>query len=297
MSLSKQHLVNFLQTGAGKEILREVGKEVSEEIISAAKYYTGTPDGKFIKEYQFEQAAVKASKAYVTLNTLMGGETAEMDRFNEGKKQTPELLVPYGVRKMVNLFTLLFCFASGDKSNVEYETVRACRQSEVSEGESIVGPLTSTTKLTVDEIMKLGYGNKNGLAICRYKFHEGAVIFDMEKLGENYLKPDEKEVLLLMGNKLVAHCSGYDNRYLGKDGQPALMYDIEVFPPEFKETGENQEEIEKSVFNSENIAEIRKFFEDLNNNVGGEFPSIPGCYEEWKKNFKKLVFLEISKFA
>ena len=119
----------------------------------------------------------------------------------------------------------------------------------------------------------------------------------MEKLGENYLKPDEKEVLLLMGNKLVAHCSGYDNRYLGKDGQPALMYDIEVYPPEFKEAGENQEEIEKSVFNSENIAEIRKFFEDLNNNVGGEFPSVPDCYEEWKSNFKKLVFLEISKLA
>lgn len=293
--LSKQHLVNFLQTGAGEEALREASRVVSREIISAAKYYMGVPDGRYFEASQFEENAVKAKKAYVTLNTVMGSDTAEIDRFKEGKKQTPELLTPYGVKKMVNLFTLLFCFASVNNSNISYETVRAGRQSEISEGESIIEPLTSTTKLTVDEIMELGYGDKNGLAICRYKFHDGVAIFDMEKLGKDYLKPEEREVLLLTGNKLITKCSGYDSRYLGKDGQHALMYDIEVYPPEFKTTGEKQEDIEKIVYNFQYIAEVRKFYEALN--AGGEYPSVPSCYEEWKSNFKKLVFVEISKFA
>lgn len=290
--MSKQHLINFLQTTAGEETLRKVSRVVSQEIISAAKYYMGVPDGKYFETSCIEENAVKAKKAYVTLNTIMGGDTAEMDRFNEGKKQTPELLTPYGVKKMVSLFTHLFCFASGNEETVTYETVRACRQTEVSEGESIVGPLTSTTKLSIDEIMKLGYGNKNGLAICRYRFHDGAAIFDMEKLGKDYLKPEEREVLLLMGNKLVSTCVGYDDRYLGKDGQPALMYNIEVYPPKFAKC-ENQKELEKVVYNPDTIEEVRKFYIELN--AGGDFPEIPTCYKEWKEDFKKLVFEEISK--
>ncbi len=286
--MSKQHLINFLQTTAGEETLRKVSRVVSQEIISAAKYYMGVPDGKYFETSCIEEA----KKAYVTLNTIMGGDTAEMDRFNEGKKQTPELLTPYGVKKMVSLFTHLFCFASGNEETVTYETVRACRQTEVSEGESIVGPLTSTTKLSIYEIMKLGYGNKNGLAICRYRFHDGAAIFDMEKLGKDYLKPEEREVLLLMGNKLVSTCVGYDDRYLGKDGQPALMYNIEVYPPKFAKC-ENQKELEKVVYNPDTIEEVRKFYIELN--AGGDFPEIPTCYKEWKEDFKKLVFEEISK--
>ena len=105
--LSKQHLQKVLQTSAGENALREAGKIVSKEIISAAKYYMGVPDGKYFKNGEFDESVVKAKKAYVTLNTLMGGETAEMDRFNEGKKQIPELLTPLGVKKMINLLLFL----------------------------------------------------------------------------------------------------------------------------------------------------------------------------------------------
>ncbi len=293
--LSKQHLVNFLQTEAGKNALREASRVVSEEIISAAKYYIGTPDGKYFEAGQFHKNVVKAKKAYVTLNTIMGGNTAEQDRFNEGKKQIPELLTPLGVKKMVSLFIHLFYFASEGSSNIDYETVRACRQTEVSEGESIVGALTSTTKLSIDEIMKLGYGNKNGLAICRYKFYDGVVIFDMERLEDEYMKPKEREVLLLTGNKLEVHCYGYDERYLGKDGQPALMYDIEVFPPKFKNNTKNQEELERVVYDATYIAEIKKFYEALNQDT--HFPNVPECYDVWKKSFKELVILELSNLV
>lgn len=293
--LSKQHLEKFLQTRAGENALRVAGNVVSKEIISAAKYYTGVPDGKYFEEKDFDQSVVNAKKAYITLNTIMGGETAELDRFNEGKKQTPELLTPLGVEKMINLYTHLYCFGSGNDKGLSFETVRACRQSEISEGESIVGPLTSTTKLSIDEIMALGYGNKNGLAICRYKFHEGASIFDMEELGKEYLKPEEREVLLLMGNKLVAHCLGYDDRYLGKDGKPALIYEVDVYAPDFTNITGDYEALENTVYNEQTIREIKEFYEALNGE--GEFPNVPECYKEWKEDFKKLVFLEIKKLA
>lgn len=293
--LNKQHLEKILQTRAGENALRVDENVVSQEIISAAKYYTGVPDGKYFNEKDFGKDVTEAKKAYITLNTVMGGETAEMDRFKEGKKQTSNLLTPLGVKKMINLFTHLYCFGSGNNTCVDFETVRACRQSEISEGESIVGPLTSTTKLSIDEIMVLGYGNKNGLAICRYKFHEGASIFDMEELGKEYLKPEEREVLLLMGNKLSAHCLGYDDRYLGKDGKPALIYEVDVYAPDFINITGDYETLENTVYNEQTIGEIKEFYEALNGE--GEFPNVPECYKEWKEAFKKLVFLEIKKLA
>ena len=130
--------------------------------------------------------------------------------------------------------------------------------------------------------------------ICRYKFHDGAAIFDMEALGKNYLKPEEREVLILMGNKLVSTCVGYDDRYLGKDGQPALMYDIDVYPPEIVTSG-NQLEQEKVVYDPDTIKEVKGFYQQLN--AGGDFPEVPSCYPEWKAAFKNLVFEEISKLT
>lgn len=301
---SKQHLINFMKTSAGLEILqtsegagilREANGIVSQNMISAAQYYMGVPDGKYFEAGKFDESVVKAKKAYVTLNTLMGGETAEQDRFNEGKKQVPEMLTLEGVKKMIHLFTYLYCLASGSDESVYLKTVRACRQSEVSDEESVVGALASTTKLSVDEIMKLGYGNKNGLAICFYKFHEGAVVLDMEKLGENYLKPEEREVLLLMGNRLVPHFQGYDSRYLGKDGKPALICEFDVYPPEFKDTAESTDELERVVYDENVIKEVKEFYTALNE--AADFPEVPKCYPRWKDYFQKIVFQEIKKLS
>lgn len=293
--LGKENLIKFLQTSAGENVLRTSAKMVSRKIISAAQYYIGVPDGEFFTEKDFEESVVKAKKAYVTLNTIMGGETAEKDRFDEGKKQVPGLLTPLGVRKMVHLYTYLYCYGSGINRTTELATVRACRQSEISEGETVIDALTSTTKLSTEEIMQLGYGNKNHLAICCYKIHDKAAVFDMEELGKNYPKPEEKEVLLLTGSRLVAHCLGYNDTYRGKDGEPALMYEVEVYPPDFSNIEGNTEEIEKIVYNVQYISEIKDFYTELNTKEN--FPEVPACYKEWKDAFKKLVFLELKKLA
>ena len=61
--ISKQHLINILQTTAGEKAIRVANGIVSQEIISAAKYYMGVPDGKYFEENYIEEAAVKAKKS------------------------------------------------------------------------------------------------------------------------------------------------------------------------------------------------------------------------------------------
>lgn len=292
-NITEQSMLKFFQTSVGKEVFREINETIYSDVVSAAKYYMGVPDGRFFNSKEFDESVVTAKKAYVTLNTIMGTDSAEMDRFIEGKKQTPKLFTPLGVNKMISLFIHLFLFASNRSSKIHFETVRACRQSEISEGESIVTSLTSTTKLSVDEIMKLGYGNKNNLAICHYKFHDGAIIFDMEDLEKEYLKPEEREVLLIMGNRLVSHCCGYDDRYLGKDNLPALLYEIDVYPSHIISKSKNIETVKAIVYDEQTISEIQKFYMELN--TSKDFPQIPLCYKGWKKNFQKLVFYELNQ--
>lgn len=69
---SKQHLINFMKTSAGLEILqtsegagilREANGIVSQNMISAAQYYMGVPDGKYFEAGKFDESVVKAKKA------------------------------------------------------------------------------------------------------------------------------------------------------------------------------------------------------------------------------------------
>ena len=307
--IGKDVLIDLLHTNAGKEVARKsishdtvikFGRTVSDYMISAEKYYTGKPDGKFFTSAEFGDDVVNAKKAYITINTLMGGETAELNRFNEGKKQVPGLITPLGLTKIVDMVVLLFAFANTGEA-ITYETVRACRQSEISETEDgkfvIVDALASTTKLSIEEIMNLGYGDKNHLAICRYHFHSGAVALDMEKFGSDYLKPEEKEVLLLTGNKLQAKCLGYEDRYRGKDGEAALMYDVDVYEPDAfywnLDEGDDNETLRAKVLDNDTVEKVRSFYEALN--AGGDFPEMPDGYKEWKHNFQKLIFSELNK--
>lgn len=307
--INKEVLIDLLHTNAGKESLRETisraniasfARKVSSEIISAQKYYVGNPDGKFITIKDFDEETVKAKKAYVTINTLMGNDEAEFMRFGEEKKQTPGLISSVGLQRIVDMLVLLFVFAN-DGEKIEYDTVKACRQTEISEtaeGEYVfITALQSSTKATIEEILALGYGNKNKLAICKFHFHEGAVVLDMVRFGKDYLKPEEKEVLLLTGNKYQAKCLGYSDKFFGKDGQPALMYDVDVYAPDgfYLKVDFDEEELKDKVFNIDMIAKVKDFYEALNANIGGEYPKEPDGYREWKEAFKMYVYSQLDK--
>lgn len=307
--INKEVLIDLLHTNAGKEALRETisraniasfARKVSSDIISAQKYYVGNPDGKFITAKDFDEETVKAGKAYETINTLMGNDNAEFMRFSEGKKQTPGLISEIGLQRITDMLVLLFVFAN-DGEEIKYDTVRACRQTEISETPEgkydFIDALQSSTKATVEEIVALGYGNKNKLAICKFHFHEGAVVLDMVRFGKDYLKPEEKEVLLLTGNKYQAKCLGYSDKFFGKDGQPALMYDVDVYAPDgfYWEVDASEEELKDIVFNTDMISKVRAFYEALNANIGGEYPKEPDGYRSWKEAFKMYVYSQLDK--
>ena len=276
-----------------------LARKNKDNIISAQRYYVGNPDGKFITKKDFDEETVKSGKAYETINTLLGDDTAELVRFLEGKKQTVGLISAVGLQKICELIEMLFIFAcSGEK--IMYETVRACRQNEIAETPEgkfdVIPALKSTTKSSIEEIMKLGYGNKNKLAICRYHFHN-AVVLDMERFGKDYLKPEEKEVLILIGNKYKARCIGESDKYFGKDNKPALMYEIDVYPPDsfISKIDEPEETLKKFVFDSMKIAGVKEYYEKLNKNLGKSFPQEPEWYRTWKKAYKMYLFCELGK--
>lgn len=307
--IKKDILIDLLHTNAGEESLRKsvsraniesFARTLSDDIISAQRYYVGNPDGKFITPKDFDEQTVKAGKAYETINTLMGNDKAEFMRFSEEKKQTPGLISAIGLQKIADMIILLFAFAN-DGKEISYDTVRACRQTEIAETREgqydFIDALQSSTKATVEEIIALGYGNKNKLAICKFHFHTGAVVLDMVRFGKYYLKPEEKEVLLLTGNKYQAKCLGYSNQFYGKDGQPALIYDVNVYAPDdfYQNVYSSEEELKEIVFDKSMIAKVNAFFKALNDNIGKEYPVEPAGYREWKNAFKMYVYNELDK--
>lgn len=307
--IKKDVLIDLLHTNAGEESLRKsvsraniesFARMLSDDIISAQRYYVGNPDGMFITSKDFDEQTVKAGKAYVTINTLMGNDKAEFMRFSEGKKQTPGLISAIGLQKIADMLVLLFAFAN-DGEEITYDTVRTCRQTEITETKEgqydFIDALQSSTKATAEEMMSLGYGNKNKLAICNFHFHPGSVVLDMARFGKYYLKPEEKEVLILTGNKYQAKCLGYSDEFRGKDGQPALTYDVDVYAPDpfYWNVHNSEEELKEIVFDSSMIAKVNAFFKALNDNIGKEYPAEPEGYREWKVAFKMYVYNELDK--
>ena len=289
-----------LNNPEGKEFLRKFVKENYDKIISAQKYYVGNPDERFITHNNFDEETVKSREAYETINTLMGDDTAELVRFIEGKKQTIGLISAVGLQKICDMICLFFAFASIGEP-ITYNTVRVCKQNEINktaEGElKVIKALKSSTKLPIEKIMDLGYGNKSKLAICKYNFKPRAVVLDMARFGKDYLKPEEKEVLILIGNKYNSKCIGFSDKFYDKDGEPAIMYDINIYPPDpfGKHIDISREELKKTVFDNKKITEIRKFYEALNDNIGKEWPQEPPHYRKWKKAFKLYLYSELDK--
>lgn len=290
--LTNTTLAKFVTTTTAEE---ELLRYVDEQIKSAALYYIGVPDGKFFTSGEWPSKIYFAKKAYVTLNTIMGYEQSEYNRFIEKKEQIPEFFTPKGIQKIIDLFTLLYVHGVENRPlTSEFKTIKMCRQSEIFEGFSTIMPLTSTTKLSASEIMGLGYGNKQNLAVCTYFFHSGSVYFDMEDLGTSYQKSEEAEVLLLPGNTIITKYCGESDKFRGSDGKPAKLYTSDVYAPFFTFNADSDESLRKLVFNEAILRDIKYFFRNLNN-FEGEFPKFPFGYTEWKQAFQQLVQRELAK--
>lgn len=95
-------------------------------------------------------------------------------------------------------------------------------------------------------------------------------MFDMEKLGKNYLVPEEREVLILPGNRLSSEQIGKDSKHEGKDGKDAIVYNIDVYPPKLDKVKDNEKDLKSFVFNEDIIEKVRNFYEQLNQNIKQE---------------------------
>lgn len=144
--------------------------------------------------------------------------------------------------------------------------------------------------MTPGEIYALGYGNKVRLALCYYTLAPGALAFDYEKKGRLYTKKQEREVLLMPGNGMKIKKLGSDNRFPGKDGLPAEVFEIEVTAPDFDSILQDDGGCEDIVFDPETLKMVRTVYEGINRNIGGEFPSVPDGYWEWKHAFRRTVY-------
>ena len=170
---------------------------------------------------------------------------------------------------------------------------------EVTNGETtLVTSFQSTTKSEFDTLVYLGYTQKKNLALCTYVIHEGTITLDMgERLGNEYHKPEEREVLILHGNCQRVELVGTHPYITGSDGKPAKLYEAHVWGPHhsgyFEDLPADKDSLRKSVFNPERIAKEHGYFEALNENIGGTFPEEPDGHREWKKAFNDLIKLKL----
>ena len=258
-------------------------------ILPAVKFYEGDTDNTFLPEDLFDEKTRKAHKAYVTLNTLLEDDKAEEQRFKEGKLQIPGLITPEGIRKILDVYEGFYQFCLENPIN---HNVRLCAMKRSNEINSpFIRSLTSTTKQSPEDIYKQGYGDKVNLALCTYMLHPGALAFDFEKLGDLYAKKQEREVLLMPGNQWTVRKVGQDKRYLGRDGMPAEVFEIDVTAPNFDMVLKDKSDIsEDIVFDSKRLELVRNLYENINNNIGGQCPEIPNEYWEWKHAFQQKAY-------
>lgn len=283
-------------------------KNLTPEAFSAFQFYEGDTNNNFLPSSLFDESTRKASKAYITINTVMQNNSTEEKIFKEGKKMLPELITPGGVEKLLELYKTIYS-SSYEISTENVQKMYAFKRcSEMTE--QCIKSLTSVTKLSPKEIYKQGYGNKVDLALCCYSLHKGALIFDFEKLGDLYKKKQEREVLLMIGNKTKVQSLGEDKNFLGIDGKPAKIFNIDVFGPNFDgliktntinesiQLNENMKSFHKdikpksydSIFDENRLKIVRDLYYDINTNIGGIFPKIPQEYWEWKYDFQQIVY-------
>ena len=83
-------------------------KGLTSMSLAAVLFYEGDVNNGFLPKESFDEETRKEPKAFVTLNTLLEGNNAEEQRFQDGKLQTPKLITREGIEKMLSLYGSLY---------------------------------------------------------------------------------------------------------------------------------------------------------------------------------------------
>ena len=219
-------------------------KEMLSESLRALRFYTGD-----VREEDPADPIFSDAKAYVTLNSLLfEGTETEAARSEEGRKLNPAYLrnLKETVRIMENL---LNCMKAAEEKMTVYRVERlvdyTCFKKE--------GMFTSFISCSDAGFLK-SYEDKFDLVLMEVHIHKGARCVRVQDALSDYLKSEEKEVLISPYTKIVLKETELKKEYAdirdGRNNPPRVYVQVDVFPAE--RTDEipvypSEDDIEKSV--------------------------------------------------
>ena len=189
----------------------------TENEIRAVKYYIG--DVRNLPEDGFWNDP----KAYCLLNALFfSGITAESSRSAEGKRLNPEILAD--IPRLTSFFEDLFYFFLKFPAKKNSSTFRVERFSDY-EVMRESGKTVSFTSTSEAGFLK-AYQDRQGIALLKFEIPEHTPCIRMQEFFQNYVKPEEAEILLPPGLNLHFEnllFSEQEQQILDADGKPPLI--------------------------------------------------------------------------
>lgn len=226
-------------------------KGMLSESLRALRFYTGD-----VRKENPDDPIYSDAKAYVTLNSLLfEGTDTEKARCEEERKLNPAFL--RNLKKTVQIMeNLLGCMEACKKEETVYRVERladyACFKKE--------GMFTSFISCSDSGFLK-NYEDKFDLVLMEVHIHKGVRCVRVQQALSDYLKSEEKEVLIAPYTKVIYKETELKKEYAdirdGRNNPPAVYVHVDVYPSE--RTVEtpvypSKEDIEKSVH----------FYESLN---------------------------------
>lgn len=251
-------------------------KEMLSDSLRSLRFYTGD-----VREENPADPVYSDARAYVTLNALLfEGTETERARSEEGRKLNPAFLrnLNETVRIMKNL---LDCMNTVKEEETVYRVERLVDYTWFKKE----GMFTSFISCSDAGFLK-NYEDKFDLVLMEVHIHKGVRCVRVQDALSDYLKSEEKEVLISPYTKIFLKETELKKDYAdirdGRNHLPAVSVQVDVFPSEKK--------VEGSVYPS--VTDIEKsvhFYECLNEHesVAEEDTT---AYARVKKHIRAFIY-------
>lgn len=226
-------------------------KEMLSDSLRALRFYTGD-----VRDEDPDDPVFSDEKAYVTLNSLLfEGIKTEKARSEEGRKLNSAFLRNLQETVLI-MEKLIDCMKASEKEETVYRVERSADYTCFKEE----GMFTSFTSCSDAGFLKK-YEDKFDLVLMEVHIHKGVRCIRVQEALFDYLKNEEKEVLIAPYTKIICTETELKNEYAdirdGRNNPPAMYVRVDAYPLEREwedPVYPSEEDIEKSVH----------FYESLN---------------------------------
>lgn len=229
-------------------------REMLSDALHALRFYTGD-----VRNEDLSDPIYSDAKAYVTLNSLLfETDATEQARSSEGRYLNPAFLNE--LDKTLHIMKeLLAIMKPAEKEQTVYRVERLadyeCFRKE--------GKFTSFISCSDAGFLK-DYEDKFDLVLMEVHIHKGVHCIRVEEVLNDYLKSEEKEVLISPYAKIELKENALKREYRtihdGRNLPPAVSVVADVFP-------EITERIEAVYPSCQDIARSIHFYECLNQHI------------------------------